>query len=149
MNKFKKLAQNKSHTPLQFMKYSLAGAVASGMFVSCFAILNETVLPADVSQPSSTRGWNFLFSNALAFTVATVVAYWANRAWVFQSGRHARLKEFTLFYLIASIAFAVGTPLGSVIVANYSISEYAVFVLVAVLSGMVNFLGRKYWVFLH
>lgn len=149
MNTLKKLANNKSHTPLQFLKYSLAGMVASASFLLCFTLLNETVLPADTSLPGSTRGWNFLFSNAVAFTVATIVAYWVNQAWVFQSGRHGRLKEFTLFYLIAAIAFLLGTPLGAVIVANFSVSEYFVFVLVVVISAMVNFLGRKYWVFLH
>ena len=149
MSKIRKLAENKSHTPLQFLKYTLAGAIATGVYVTCFALLNETVLPADVSQPGAERGWNFLFSNTVAFSVATIVAYLINQAWVFQPGRHSRLKEFILFYLIAGVAFLAGTPLGSLVVAYFSVSEYGVFVLVVGFSAMVNFLGRKYWVFLH
>jgi len=149
MNLFRKIVENKSHTPLQFLKYSLAGVIASGTYLTCFAILNETVLPADISRPGSERGWNFLFSSTLAFSVATVVAYMINQAWVFQPGRHSRLKEFTLFYLIAAVAFLAGTPLGSIVVAYFSVNEYGVFILVVGLSAMVNFLGRKYWVFLH
>ena len=149
MSKIRNFIDNKSHTPIQFLKYSLAGAIAAGTYLACFAILNETVLPADVNQPGSARGWNFLFSNAVAFSAATIVAYVINQAWVFQPGRHSRLKEFTLFYLIAAVAFLAGTPLGSVVVAYFSVNEYAVFVLVVGFSAMVNFLGRKYWVFLH
>ena len=149
MSRFKNIIHNKTHTPIQFLKYSLAGAIAAGTYFACFAILNETVLPADVSQQGAQRGWNFLFSNTVAFSVATIVAYVINQAWVFQPGRHSRLKEFTLFYLIAALAFLAGTPLGSVVVAYFSVNEYAVFVLVVGFSAMVNFLGRKYWVFLH
>ena len=151
MNKklFENIIHNKTHTPLQFLKYSLAGVIASGTYLACFAILNETVLPADISQPGASRGWNFLFSSSLAFSVATTVAYIINQAWVFQPGRHGRVKEFTLFYLIAAVAFLAATPLGSVVVAFFSVNEYAVFVLVVGISAMVNFLGRKYWVFLH
>jgi len=149
MSRIRNIFDNKSHTPLQFLKYSFAGAIASGAFLVCFALLNETILPADITQPGATRGWNFLFSNALAFTAATGVAYLMNQAWVFQPGRHGRFKEFSLFYLIASVAFVAGAPLGSLVVAYFSVSEYSVFILVAVFSAMVNFLGRKYWVFLH
>ena len=149
MSRFKNIIHNKTHTPIQFLKYSLAGAIAAGTYLACFAILNETVLPADVSTQGAQRGWNFLFSNTVAFSVATIVAYVINQAWVFQPGRHSRLKEFTLFYLIAAVAFLAGTPLGSVVVAYFSVNEYAVFVLVVGFSAMVNFLGRKYWVFLH
>ena len=149
MNKIRKLAENKSHTPLQFLKYSLAGAIASGTYLACFALLNETVLPAGIEQMGSSRGWNFFFSSTVAFSAATIVAYIINQAWVFQPGRHSRAKEFTLFYLIASVAFLAGTPLGSVVVAYFSVNEYAVFILVVGLSAMVNFVGRKYWVFLH
>lgn len=149
MNLVQKLLNNKSHTPLQFLKYSLAGAIATGTYLASFTLLNESVLPADVALPGAVRGWNFLFSNTLAFLLGTLVAYVVNQAWVFQPGRHGRLREFTLFYLIAAVAFVAGAPLGSLLVANFSFSEYWVFVLVVVLSGMVNFLGRKYWVFLH
>jgi len=148
-NLFENIIHNKPHTPLQFLQYSLAEVIASGTYLACFAILNETVLPADISQPGASRGWNFLFSSSLAFSVATTVAYIINQAWVFQPGRHGRVKEFTLFYLIAAVAFLAGTPLGSVVVAYFSVNEYAVFILVVGFSAMVNFLGRKYWVFLH
>ena len=149
MSRFRKFIDNKSNTPIQFVKYGMAGSLAAATHVAAFTVLNETVLPADQGQLGDVRGWNFFISNTIAFVFANVVAYTANRAWVFQPGRHSRLKEFTLFYLIAGVAFLAGTPLGSVVVAYFSVNEYAVFILVVGFSAMVNFLGRKYWVFLH
>lgn len=149
MNKVKRFLANKSSVSVQFLKYGLAGALATGVHVLTFTLLNETLLPADVSQVSATRGWNFLFSNVIAFFAANAVAYLANRAWVFQPGRHAPWREVLLFFLVSGIAFVTGTPLGSLIVSHFAINEYFVFVLVLALSIMVNFLGRKFWVFLH
>ena len=148
-NLFNNIIHNKTHTPLQFLKYALAGAIASGTYLACFSLLNETVLPAGIEQMGSSRGWNFFFSSTIAFSASSIVAYAINQAWVFQPGRHSRVKEFTLFYLIASVAFLAGTPLGSVVVEYFSVNEYAVFILVIGFSAMVNFAGRKYWVFLH
>jgi len=149
MSKIKRFLTNKSAVSQQFVKYGLAGVLATGVSFLTFTLLNETVLPADSGQPGASRGWNFLFSNGIAFLLANMVAYIANRAWVFQSGRHAQWREVLLFYLLAGIAFMAGTPLGSLIVSLYAINEYFVFVLVLALSIMVNFLGRKFWVFLH
>lgn len=149
MNIFRKFIENKTNTPIQFLKYGLAGGLAAATHVLTFTALNETVLPANTGQLGAERGWNFFWSNSAAFILANLVAYLANRAWVFQPGRHSRLMEITYFYLVSAVAFLAGTPLGSMIVARFAISEYFVFAAVLLMSVMVNFLGRKYWVFLH
>ena len=149
MSRFKKLVNNKTHMPLQFLKYGLAGVVATATHIACFTALNETLLPADSAIAGTERGWNFLFSNAISFVLANVVAYLANRAWVFQPGRHRMQKEILLFFFLAAVAFLIGTPLGSVLVAHYPVNEYAVYAVVIALSVLTNFFGRKYWVFLH
>ncbi|MFC1740448.1 GtrA family protein [Pseudomonadota bacterium] len=82
------------------------------------------------------RGWNFFFSNTVGFFAANIVAYGANRAWVFQPGRHDHLKEFFLFFLIAGTAYVVGTPLGSLLVAHLSVNEYFVY---AIVVGLFNY----------
>lgn len=149
MNKIQSFLGNKSKVSLQFLKYGMAGGLATATHLATFTILNETVLPADTSQLGSSRGWNFLFSNTIAFLLANLVAYLANRAWVFEPGRHGQLREVLMFFMISGIAFLGGTPLGSLLVAWFSINEYFVFVLILALSIMINFLGRKYWVFLR
>jgi len=149
MNRIRIFLDNKSKVSVQFLKYGLAGVFAAGTHLATFTILNETVLPADTNQSGSVRGWHFLLSNTFAFLLGNLVAYLANRAWVFQPGRHGQLREFFMFYFVSGIAFVAGTPLGSLIVSIFSINEYLIFILVLALSIMINFLGRKYWVFLH
>jgi len=149
MTRIRRFANNKTHVPTQFFKYVLAGGMAAATHIVTFTALNESFLPADQSQLASGRGWNFFASNAIAFVFSTLVAYIANRAFVFQSGRHGRGKEVIFFSLLAAVGFFAGTPLGSFIVSKFAINEYFVFVLVVAISASVNFLGRKYWVFLH
>lgn len=127
----------------------MAGAVATGVHFAIFTLLNETVLPADISQERIQRGWNFFWSFSLAFLLANIVAYMVNRRWVFQSGRHSRVVEISLFYLMAITAFLLGTPLGAYLVAKFPLNEYLVYLMVAITSVLVNFLGRKFVVFKH
>ena len=149
MTIIRNLIKNKNNVPIQFLKYGLAGGLAALTHILTFTALNETVLPANQAVAGPDRGWNFFLSNTVAFILANFVAYALNRAWVFQPGRHSRWKEIVYFYLVSGVAFGAGTPLGSVIVARLAINEYLVFLFVLVMSVMVNFLGRKYWVFLH
>ena len=149
MTGFRAFLANKSRVSVQFVKYGVAGAFATGTYLVTFSLLNETVLPAGAEQLGSARGWNFFLSNAIAFLLANVVGYLANRAWVFQPGRHRQGREFLLFCLVSAVAFFMGTPLGSLIVASLAINEYFVLLPMVALSIMVNFLGRKYLVFLH
>lgn len=96
---------------------------------------------------------NYLFANGLAWVVAVLFAYWTNRRWVFESrvrGKGARCVEFIKFVggRVASLLIDMAimylgiTVLGLlrydvvvktvaqvfVIVANYVISKYFVFV---------------------
>ena len=114
-----------------------------------FSTLNETLLPADLSQEGVQRGWNFFWSFTIAFGLANIVGYMLNRRWVFQPGRHSRLMEISLFYLFAVGAYLLGTPLGAFLVAKYPVSEYLIYLMLLVSSILVNFLGRKFVVFQH
>jgi putative flippase GtrA len=149
LNPIIRFIENKSHTPVQFIKYGLAGAVATGVHFVIFTTLNETILPANKGVESAERGWNFFWSFSIAFLLATTVAYLANRRWVFQPGRHGRLMEISLFYLLGITAFLLGTPLGAYLVARFPVNEYLVYLMVAISSVLVNFLGRKFLVFKH
>lgn len=149
MERLRRFLDNKTHVPTQFVKYGLAGGFGATTYALTFTVLNETVLPADTALAASERGWNFFAANGVAFVLATFVAYLANKAWVFQPGRHDRWRELAYFYLVAFVGFIAGTPLGSYIVARLAINEYMIFGFVVVASTLVNFLGRKYFVFLH
>lgn len=141
--------ENKSQTSVQFAKYAMAGAIGTATHFAIFTLLNETVLPANISQEGAERGWNFFWAFTIAFFLANIVAYVINRRWVFQPGRHGRLVEIGLFYFLALTAFLLGTPLGAYLVAKFPLNEYFVYVLVTISSALVNFLGRKFLVFKH
>jgi len=149
LNPLQRFAENKSQTSIQFVKYAMAGGFATAIHLVIFTVLNETVLPAGVGLEGAQRGWNFFWSFSIAFLLANIVAYLVNRRWVFQSGRHSRLVEISLFYALAITAFLLGTPLGAYLVAKYPINEYFVYLMLAVTSALVNFLGRKFVVFKH
>ena len=147
MNPPKRFLEEKSRTSVQFIKYGIAGLIATGIHFLIFAILNETIFPADISQSGGRRGWNFFGSFSVAFFLANIFGYLANRHWVFQPGRHSRLVEIALFYVIAIVAYVLGAPLGAWLVATFPINEYLVYLVAALASILVNFLGRKLLVF--
>lgn len=149
MEALKKFLHNKSHVPTQFVKYGVAGAIATGTHFLIFAFLNESFFPADSGRLGSERGWNFFRSFSIAFILANFVAYFLNRRWVFQTGRHNRWVELGLFFGISGIAYVLGTPLGSVLVARFPLNEYFVYLVAILASILVNFLGRKLVVFMH
>lgn len=144
-----KFLNEKSHVPIQFVKYGMAGTIAAATHVLIFASLNESFFPADLARDGLERGWNFFWSFSIAFFVANFVAYFFNRRWVFQSGRHTRWVELGLFFAVSTLAYLLGTPLGSYLVARFPFNEYLVFCVAILASVLVNFLGRKWIVFLH
>jgi putative flippase GtrA len=149
VNTLTKFLHNKSHVPTQFVKYGIAGVIGAATQFLVFALLNESLFPADLGRDGSERGWNFFWSFSVAFFLANFVAYFLNRRWVFQAGRHNRWVELGLFFGISGIAYLLGTPLGSFLVARFPLNEYFVFLLAIFASILVNFLGRKLVVFLH
>ena len=144
-----KFLNEKSHVPTQFVKYGMAGTIAVATHFLIFTLLNESIFPADLGRDGSERGWNFFWSFTIAFFIANFVAYYFNRRWVFQSGRHTRWVELGLFFAVSTLAYLLGTPLGSFLVARFPFNEYLVYFVVILASVLVNFVGRKLIVFLH
>lgn len=137
---FKKLS-------VQFLKYALIGLAGTFIYAAVFSILNETILMADESLASRERSLNYFLSNTVAFLCSSIFVYLFNRNWVFIADRHTRLKEITLFYAVAFVAYIIGTPTGAYLISNYSWNEYYALGITIVASVMVNFIGRKMFVF--
>lgn len=94
-------------------------------------------------------GANFLvLCNVLAFFVANGVSYAGNAVIVFERGSHGGWAEFVYFTLI-NLATAVP---GLVLVWWFTFSGHSLLfvqVLFVVVSAVVNFVARKYLVFLR
>lgn len=139
-NEMKKLS-------LQFLRYIVVGASGTIIYAIIFGFLNETVLSVDIQLSDFDRGVKYALANSIPFLVSSVFVYIANRNWVFTAGHHNRSKEIILFYVVAFVAFLIGTLTGALLVAEYNWNEYAALSVTIGASVLINFAGRKLIVF--
>lgn len=156
------------HPVLQFIRYGLAGGVAMLANVVLFAVCIEWIFPIpDSVAPETTSltpqwneigNWlrelsrdprvaNFVKANSVAFLAANGVAYVLNFKWVFESGRHSRGMEITLFLTVSFISFLMGTALASVLVGSYGVNKYSAKAGDIVSAILMNYVCRKFFIF--
>jgi putative flippase GtrA len=66
---------------------------------------------------------------------------------VFETGRHARRKEIALFYAVSLTSLALGTGLGAGMIRYGGVSTTLAYAANVVASVLINYAGRKFWVF--
>jgi len=146
---------------LQFIKYALCGGFATAVDIAIFFTMAWLVLPALRPDDPLAR-WlggrirpvderqrpaRFLANTLAAFMVSNLVAYALNAAWVFVPGRHSRGMEIALFFSVSAVSVGVGATVGWALIRWLKWSttfSYAARVLSALL---LNFAGRKWFVF--
>ena len=134
------------HTVLQFSRYFIVGLLGSAIYAVIFACLNETVFPVDDVE-ISRRGVNYAIANGCAFICSSIFVFIQNRSWVFQSNNPSYGRQIVLFYLVAFIAWAIGTPIGAWLVTALGWDEYLALAVTISVSVFVNYVGRRYIVF--
>ena len=110
----------------QFIKYALAGGIATAVDMLVFFLiawrvwpalrdddplvrrLHLTVRPVD----EAARSRRFVFITGIAFLFSNLTAYLINIHWVFQAGRHVWYIEVALFYAVSGVSIVLGTFLG-------------------------------------
>lgn len=150
------------HGPLvQFIKYAIAGGIATVVHTFLFFLLAWKVIPAITADdpvagflniPSSditdsVRALHAGIDNAIAFMFSNLVVYFINIAWVFEAGRHSRLKEILMFYLVAGASVAIGIALQSFLIDYYGINTSYAFGAMILVCLMINYLVRKFFIF--
>lgn len=163
----KQFAQREAHPAIQFVKYSLAGGLATAVDVSIFFFLCWKVFPAlqvddllvrllhdvlhlDLSVPDveeALRGRRFILNSAIAFMFSNLTAYIVNIFWVFEPGRHDRHVEVFLFYLVSITSVALGTALGWAMINFMGLSTSASYLGKMIAAVLMNYVCRKYLVF--
>jgi len=131
----------------QFFRYLVVGVAGTAIYAAIFALLNETVFSADDALNEYTRGRNYIFSNSAAFLFSSIFVYMKNKSWVFEGGNRSRHGEIMLFYGVALLAYLIGTPAGTWLIAKHGWNEYFALVVTVGASVLVNFVGRKLLVF--
>ena len=157
----KQFMQREANPFIQFIKYAMAGGMATAVDIVVFYLLAWKVIPAlgqtdplvqllglDVAAISETlRSTNYLIDKGLTFLVSNFTAYIINILWVFESGRHSRWVELGLFYLVSIISFALGTFIGWMMIRWFGFSTTVAYLANMIASLMINFVCRKYIIF--
>ncbi|HVM61440.1 MAG TPA: GtrA family protein [Verrucomicrobiae bacterium] len=152
----------RQHGPLvQFVKYAIAGAIATGvnivLFYVCAILVMRALDPSDAvakllhidvaAISNDIRARNSMIDNGIAFIFSNLTAYLINIFWVFESGRHNRVKEILFFYLVSGVSCVLGTSLMGFLIHHFGIMTTIAFAANAVVSLLINYALRKYFIF--
>ena len=144
------IRRDNRHPLVQLSKYGCCGLLATIVHNLIFGALGWSgLLPHFAGQgyPPDRRAFYFAAASIAGFLVSDVVAYVTNIAWVFEGGRHNRVKEFVLFTSVAAIGFAAGLGIGIWDILHGSGSSWQASIILVVSSTLVNFVTRKLLIF--
>ena len=158
---FKQFTQREASPFIQFVKYAIAGAIATAVHITTFYILAVHVLPAlepddivikalrisVVDLTDALRARNAMIDNAIAFVISNLIAYLCNILWVFESGRHHRVIEIGMFYLVSGASIIIGSILMGMLINYFSLSTTVAFVAIMIVSVLINYILRKKVIF--
>ena len=150
------------HGPLlQFIKYAIAGGVATAVHIALFYLCAFKIFPAlgandpllrvlhasAVLLSDAIRARNSMIDNAIAFLFSNLTAYLINIAWVFESGRHNRIIEIGFFYLVSGISLVIGSGLMGLLIGRLGIATTLAFGANVLTSLVFNYVLRKFLIF--
>lgn len=150
-----------NETVIQFIKYALAGGLATIVHIGLFHLIAWQLFPALQNNdhavrflrvkitpvPESLRARNSMIANSIAFVLANMVAYISNVLWVFEAGRHHIIIEILLFYAVSGISVGIGTVLMGLLIKRFGVLTTYAFCTNIVTAVMINYAVRKYFIF--
>ena len=161
----RQLTSNEASHFIQFCKYGTVGVIATAINTVLIFVAAWKLWPAlTPSEPGwvlwlfdlnaaeinvieeSLRRINYVKCSFFAFMISNAACYVMNVLWVFKPGRHSRLVEFGLFYLVSGFATAVGVGAATWLV-RYGFSTTALVGINIVISVTINYFLRKFAVF--
>ncbi|MGD9781309.1 MAG: GtrA family protein [Kiritimatiellia bacterium] len=146
---------------VQFVKYGLAGGLATVTHVLTFFLVGFLLFPCVTPEDplvklfgldapevvADLRARYAVYSNVAAFFVSNTVCYLANRWFVFKPGRHHVAIEFALFLAVSAVSMVVGTTLMGVLIQRFGIETTYAFGANVLSSLAINYALRKFFVF--
>lgn len=145
----------------QFVKYGSVGVVSTYVQTGVFYFLGATCLaclgPDDVAVKylgipaadvaDAVRAFRFAVATGVGFVVANVFCWLMNRAFVFRPGKFRWHVEFAMFFGAATIATLVALGLSSALIRWCGLMTTIAVGLEVVVSFLVNFFVRKFFIF--
>lgn len=159
-NLIQQFLRREAHPVVQFIKYGMAGGLATVVDMTVFYTLSWKILPALTSDDQMVRllGMsivpvteairlrNYVFNRTITFLFANFAAYVANVLWVFTPGRHSRAKEIGLFYLVSGVSYLIGTGLSAYAI-HLGAKTTTGYLINMVCSLTINYVCRKFIIF--
>jgi putative flippase GtrA len=150
-----------THPFVQFIKYALAGGLATVVDMLLTFLLGWLVFPALKPDEllvrllhlhvdpidTATRAVNFRINSGISFIFSNLTAYITNVLWVFKPGKHSRRKEIALFYAVSLTSLFIGTAAGETVIRMFDLSLAFSYITKMVASLAINYAGRKYLIF--
>ena len=146
---------------VQFLKYGICGGIATVVDVVTFFLLAWFAFPAlaqddifvrlfDLSPEPITealRARNFIINSILCFLVSNLSAYILNILFVFKTGKHKRHHELLLFYAVSIVSLILATAAGWMLISVFGLGTTWSYVAKMVAAVLINYAGRKFFIF--
>lgn len=145
----------------QFVKYALAGGIATVTHILVFHLVGWRLIPClqdrdpfvrllGVRIPevdTRRRARNSMGANVIGFLVSNAVAYLLNRLFVFEPGRHSLLVEIALFYAVSAVSVVLGTGIMGWLIRRFGMLTTLAFFANLFTALMINYAMRKFFIF--
>lgn len=150
-----------SATVLQFIKYGLAGGLATITHITIFHLAAWKIFPSLQEKDHAVRFFkisikkvsdarrakNSVASNFIAFLISNMVAYITNILWVFEGGKYHFVIEILMFYAVSGISVFLGTLLMGFLINRFGILTTYAFGSNIFTAVMINYAVRKFFIF--
>ena len=162
----KKILSHDSGPFWQFVKYGAIGVMATLVQTGVFYLLASTCLKCltadDVAVkllglPAASftgeeawclsRGMLAAYATAVGFFVANVFCWLMNRWFVFRPGKFRWYVEFAMFFGASALATVIALGTMKVLIDSFGMMTTLAVVVEVVVSFLVNFFIRKFYIF--
>ncbi len=146
---------------IQFIKYAIAGGMATAVHITVFHICAWKLFPAlqerdwavkllglrVAPEDDRLRSRNSMIDNGIAFLFSNMTAYLVNIFWVFEPGRYHWLVEVGLFYAVSGVSVVIGTALMGWLIRKYGMTTTYAFITNLVSALLINYAMRRFVIF--
>jgi putative flippase GtrA len=164
LSNLKSFLRNKEDLHAQFIKYMVCGGISVGVDAAAFYLLAWLVFPClqqsdpvaqllrlvgfqirDVDAETLIR--NYWIVKVICFLLSNAVVYVLNVLYVFEGGRHHRVKEVSLFFAVSVSIFLASTLLGAYLINTCGWNTSYSYLGMLMLGILLNYTLRKFIVF--
>lgn len=157
----RELLSHEAHPFIQFVKYGIAGGMATlagiVVFFLCGWFLFPCLAPDDLlvrllgveatELSDQVRAGRAFWCSVISFVTSNTFCYLLNRLFVFKPGRHTRFVEFLLFFAVSGASWFIGVSLQTILIARGGVETSVALGINILAALMINYILRKKVVF--